>query len=74
MAHRVAEQRHEQHQGADLEDGALVALDDALIDDLRGQPGQQQVAERLGEGEHEHQREQPAVRGEKAREFQHRRG
>ena len=63
--------RHEQHQGADLEDGALVACDDALVDDLGRQPGQQQVGERLGEGEHEHQHEQPAMRSEKTREFQH---
>ena len=72
MAHSGGHHRHEQHQGADLEDGALVAFDDALVDDLGRQPGQQQVAERLGEGQHEHQYEQPAMRGEKARQFQHR--
>ena len=74
MAHSGGHQRHQQHQAADLEDGALVASDDALVDDVRRQPRQQQVGERLREGQHEHQHEQPAMRGEKAREFQHRRG
>jgi hypothetical protein len=33
--------------------------------------GSSRRAERLGEGEHEHQHEQPAMGGEKSREFQH---
>ena len=63
--------RHQQHQAADLEDGALVAPDDALVDDVRHQARQEQGADRLRQGQHQHDRDVAAVGLEETEEFQH---
>ena len=73
MAQAVATQRHQQHQAADFEDVELVAADDALVDDVRHQARQQQVGERLREGQDDRHGELATVGTEEAREFQHRR-
>ena len=69
MAQSVRDDRHQQHQAADLEDRALIALDDALVDDVRHQPRQQQGAERLRQREHQHDRDVSAIRLEKRNSF-----
>ena len=71
MAHSVADDRHQQHQAADLEDRALIAFHDALVDDVRHQSRQEQEADRLREGQHENDRDVSPIGLDQAKQFQH---
>ena len=63
--------RHQQHQAADSKDRALIAFYDSLIDDVRHQSRQQQKADRLGERQHQHDRDVSAIRRKQTKQFQH---